>query len=225
MISHISLKYLSNVYYDFSLSFMFFPLSFLMISCFLIIICLLMMSSLIPCYPPCFFHCLPIVLLDLYGLLMLSAIMILMMIVIKSDLPCFPLSSACSHQLRWCLCPPIDFLLDPMLSSLLIMSISCFFMFSHIIPCYPPILPRFPPWSLCSSPVIFLDLYVLLMFPSLWSWWWSRLNLSDDVLPLLSSARWWCFLPVLSLWSDYRGWLLIIFISNILLWWSLFLSF
>ena len=55
-ISQISLKYLSNVSYDFSLSFMFFPLSFLMISCFLFIICLLTSTSLMfmssHCFPP-----------------------------------------------------------------------------------------------------------------------------------------------------------------------------
>ena len=75
---------------------------------------------------------------------------------------------------------------------------------SHCLPCFSIVLPMFPP---C------------------WSWWWSWLNLVDDVLPLLSSARWWCFMSVSSLRSDYRGWLLIIFILNILLWWSLFLSF
>lgn len=96
------------------------------------------------------------------------------------------------------------------------------------------ILLDFTDFSLSSSlsslishvilPVSSLISLFFLCFPP-WSWWWSWLNLSDDVLPLLLSARWWCFLSVLSLRSDYRGWLLIIFILTILLWWPLFLSF
>ena len=133
--------------------------------------------SLIPCYPPCFFHCPPIdFLLDL--------MLILMMIVIKSVLPVFSYYPMLSSY-------------PPQVSSLISLFFSCYL-----------------PWSLCSSHVSSLLILIMIVIKSIW---WCP--------PLLSSARWWCFLSVLSLWSDYHGWLLIIFISNILLWWSLFLSF
>lgn len=123
-------------------------------------------SSLISCYPPwslCSSH--------------VSSLLILMMIVIKSDLLCFF---------------PYDFM-SLMLSSLVS---HCFSLSSH----------WFPPWSPCSSHVSSIMILMMIVIKS--AWWCP---------PLLSSACWWCFLPVLSLWSDYRGWLLIIFILNILL--------
>ena len=71
--------------------------------------------------------------------------------------------------------------------------------------------------SHCPPCSFYVSSLLILMMIVIKSIWWCP--------PLLSSARWWCFMSVLSLWSDYRGWLLIIFISNILLWWYLFLSF
>lgn len=62
-------------------------------------------------------------------------------------------------------------------------------LFSHCPPCflhYDPGFPLVSHWShvsLLSSPDFLLDLHVLFMFPPCWSWWWSWLNLSDDVLP------------------------------------------
>ena len=62
---------------------------------------------------------------------------------------------------------------------------------------------------LCFSLFSYVSSLLILMMIVIKSIWWCP--------PLLSSARWWCFMSVLSLWSDYRGWLLIIFILNILL--------
>ena len=94
---------------------------------------------------------------------------------------------------------------------------------SHCLPCFLLRFLMFP--SLILSDFLpgrswwFRFSSLSFMFPPCWSWWWSRLNLSDDVLLCF------CFMPVSFLWGDYRGWLLIIFILNILLWWYLFLSF
>ena len=97
-------------------------------------------------------------------------------------------------------------------SSMLIL-VSCLIPdFSIVIPQVSSLSsPRFLPFSSHVSSLLILMMIVIK------SIWWCP--------PLLSSARWWCFMSVLSLRSDYRGWLLIIFILNISLWWYLFLSF
>ena len=109
------------------------------------------------------------------------------------------------HLLCWW-CPPWSPWCPPDLPCFLLMIpisslISCFRSCSHVISHCPP----------CYLPC--------------WSWWWSWLNLSDDVLPCYHLLANDVFMPVSFLCGDYRGWLLIIFILNILLWWPLFLSF
>lgn len=141
----------------------------------------LRLSSLIlwfPHYPPCYPYWSYV-----------SFIMILMMIVIKSDFsivshcspywfPRFPPWSHVFFHVSHCppMCPPCSF----HFSSL----ISCF---SCCPPCFFPwyfiVFPRFPPWSLCSPWFLYCPPIDFLLDFLCWSWWWSWLNLSDDVLP------------------------------------------
>lgn len=91
----------------------------------------------------------------------------LMLIMLSPGFP--PWSHVFFHVSYFSSCLPTGFLLD----------LPVLFMFPprfHVFPCYPPC---FFPWS----SIVLLDLSVLLMFPPCWSWWWSWLNLSDDVLP------------------------------------------
>ena len=120
---------------------------------------------------------------------------------------CFPLWSHCSFLISY-----VDY--DPTLSSLMIPGWSCF-----------PHYPHCPPWSPMSSMFLSLSSHVnlvssllILMMIAIKFVLPGHL-LTDDVLPCFY------FMPVSFLCGDYRGWLLIIFILNILLWWYLFLSF
>lgn len=167
--------------------------------------------------PPWFLHCPPCwswfppwshVFLIIICLLTSTSLMFMSSHWFPSWSPCF------SHVIL------LD-LMFLMFSSLLILMMIEMIFISH---CLPPLSSHVIPMSSLISyvlPVLFMFLMfsalLILMMIVIKSIWWCP--------PLLSSARWWCFLPVLSLWSDYRGWLLIIFILNILLWWPLFLSF
>ena len=103
-------------------------------------------------------HCLLIILhvdppVILHVLSIVSHWLLIILHVILFSFPRFPPWSPCSS----------------MFSSLLLIVFSCF---SHI-------LPTFAPWSHCPPCYPPYDF----MFLPCWSWWWSWLNLHDDVLP------------------------------------------
>lgn len=107
---------------------------------------------------------------------------------------------------------PVDFMFSQMSSMLIPISshvVLLSSLISQVSHCFPIVLHVFSimilvfPWFLTdpmflsyhpqisslifhvfyASHVILIVLHVLLMFPPCWSWWWSWLNLSDDVLP------------------------------------------
>lgn len=160
------------------------------------------MSSIVfPCYSPSYSHFPP-------RFLRSSACWWCFLTVLPYFILCFSLISHISHVI-----PQISSLISCFLSDLPVFIPDFSIVFS-LFPMLSSLWSRFPLWSSCLSHVSSLLSLMMIVIKSIW---WCP--------PLLSSACWWCFLSVLSLRSDYRGWLLIIFISNILLWWPLFLSF
>lgn len=117
----------------------------------------------------------------------ISSLLIPVLLIILSVLLMFPLWSPCSSH-----CPPW-FLMLVMSSPWFLLSILMMIVIKSGLSCFSLSFQGFPPWSSCSSqvsslvppwsPMLSSLLIMSLMFPPCWSWWWSWLNLSNDVLP------------------------------------------